>query len=188
MPRNPYDVQGAVSENRWRQPAAELFGPVPCSVAHVAISTGGKTSQMLTIADALLPVMDRVVIFSHSHRLDPAFGSLKQKIEENIMQRGENPQTHPCTFDNLQSLPKVLADHRRAGEVEIPERSHARGDAVEEDVVGVVVIGIRATARSPEYLLPFCIFRMCRVLFSCRALIWTRASAMDTGDGTWCGR
>ncbi len=110
--KNPYEVQGAASENRWRQPAAELFGPVPCSVAHVAISTGGKTSQMLTIADALLPVMDRVVFFSHSHRLDPAFGSLKQKIEEKMMQRGENPQTHPYTFDNLQSLPKVLALQR----------------------------------------------------------------------------
>ena len=39
-------------------------------------------------ADALFPVMDRVVIFSHSHRLDPAFGNLKQKIEDKMMQRG----------------------------------------------------------------------------------------------------
>ena len=74
--RNPYDVQGAASENRWRQPAAELFGPTPCSVAHVAISTGGKTSQMLCIADSLLPVMDRVVIFhiltASIQRLEPS--------------------------------------------------------------------------------------------------------------------
>ena len=85
--KNPYEVRGAKSETRWKQPQAELFGPVPCSVAHVAISTGGKTSQMLTIADALFPVMDRVVIFSHSHRLDPAFGNLKQKIEPEVEEK-----------------------------------------------------------------------------------------------------
>ncbi len=90
MPKNPYEVQGAVSENRWRQPAAELFGPVPISVAHVAISTGGKTSQMLTIADALFNAMDRIVIFSHSFRLDPAWGELKENRRQNASEGGKS--------------------------------------------------------------------------------------------------
>ena len=74
------EVKGAASENRWAQPKAELFQPTPISIAFVAQTTGGKTSQMLTVADQLFPIMDKVVIFSHSHRLDPSFQELKSRI------------------------------------------------------------------------------------------------------------
>ena len=79
---HPLDVKGAASEKRWQQSTHDLFQPVPISIAFVAISTGGKTSQMLTVANAILPIMERVVIFSHSHRLDPAYIDLKDKLKE----------------------------------------------------------------------------------------------------------
>ena len=52
---HPLDVKGAASEKRWQQSRHDLFQPVPISIAFVAISTGGKTSQMLTVANAILP-------------------------------------------------------------------------------------------------------------------------------------
>ena len=74
--QHPLDVKGAASEKRWQQSKHDLFQPVPISIAFAAISTGGKTSQMLTVANAILPIMERVVIFSHSHRLvDPAIST-----------------------------------------------------------------------------------------------------------------
>ena len=79
---HPLDVKGGASEKRWQQSRHGLFQSVPISIAFVAISTGGKTSQMLTVANALLPIMERVVIFSHSHRLDPAYIDLKDKLKE----------------------------------------------------------------------------------------------------------
>ena len=83
--RHPLEVKGAASENRWAQPRDDIFSPLPTSIAFVAITTGGKTSQMLTVANEMFPVMDKVVIFSHSHRLDPAFGELKQNIEAKML-------------------------------------------------------------------------------------------------------
>ena len=74
------EVKGAASETRWAQPRAKLFQPTPISVAFTAPTGVGKTSQMLTVANELFPIMDKIVIFSHSHRLDPAFGELKQKL------------------------------------------------------------------------------------------------------------
>ena len=118
MPKNPYEVTGAAAETRWRQPAADLFGPVPFSCAHVGVSTAGKTSQQLTIINAVLPVMDRVVIFSHSispHSstpLDPAWQELREKIADKARARGENPETHPFVFDSLAQLPRVIAQQR----------------------------------------------------------------------------
>ncbi len=87
--RHPLEVKGAASEKRWLQSKHDLFSPVPTSIAFVAISTAGKTSQMLTVANALLPIMERLVIFSHSHRLDPAYIDLKEKLKEKSLRRGE---------------------------------------------------------------------------------------------------
>ena len=67
---------------------------------------------MLTVANELFPIMDKIVIFSHSHRLDPAFGELKQKIEARMLAKGEDPNLHPYTFENLNALPRVLAEQR----------------------------------------------------------------------------
>ena len=106
------EVKGAASENRWAQPRAQLFQPTPTSIAFVAQTTGGKTSQMLTVANELFPIMDKTVIFSHSHRLDPAFGELKQKIEAKMLAKGEDPNLHPYTFENLNALPRILAEQR----------------------------------------------------------------------------
>ena len=94
------EVKGAASEKRWQQSRHDLFQPVPISIAFVAISTGGKTSQMLTVANALLPIMERVVIFSHSHRLDPAYIDLKDRLKEKALKRGETPEAHPFVYDS----------------------------------------------------------------------------------------
>jgi hypothetical protein len=67
---------------------------------------------MLTVTDHLFDVMDRIVIFSHSHRLDPAWQSLKKRIEAKMLQRGEDPNLHPFTFENLKALPRILAEQR----------------------------------------------------------------------------
>ena len=122
------EVKGAVSENRWLQPRYELFRPCPLSMALVAISTGGKTSQMLTVTDAIFPVMDRIVIYSHSHRLDPAWQKLKERIHQKMISQGEDPNLHPFCFENLTSLPKVLAlqrervqDAKERGDSKLPQ-------------------------------------------------------------------
>ena len=112
MKPHPLEVKGAASEKRWLQSKHELFSPIPISIAFVAISTGGKSSQMLTVANALQPVMDRTVIFSHSHRLDPAYIDLKDRLREKALQRGENPDTHPIAYDNLLHLGRVLQEQR----------------------------------------------------------------------------
>ena len=63
MSKHPLEVKGAKSETRWAQPRDEIFSPLPTSIAFVAITTGGKTSQMLHVTDRLFNVMDRIVIF-----------------------------------------------------------------------------------------------------------------------------
>ena len=109
---HPLEVKGAASEKRWLQSKHDLSSPIPISIAFVAISTGGKTSQMLTVANALMPVMNRIIIFSHSHRLDSAYIELKDKLKQKALQRGENPETSPVAYDNLLHLPKVLNEQR----------------------------------------------------------------------------
>ncbi len=109
---HPLDVKGAASEKRWQQSKHGLFQPVPITIAFVAISTGGKTSQMLTVANAILPIMERVVIFSHSHRLDPAYIDLTDKLKQKTIRRGETPEAHPFVYDSLTHLPRVLSEQR----------------------------------------------------------------------------
>ena len=78
---HPLEVKGAASEKRWAQPsgaAAQLFSPLPTSIAFIAITTGGKTSQMLHVTNLLFNQMDRIVIFSHSHTLDPAWQAVQR--------------------------------------------------------------------------------------------------------------
>ena len=67
---------------------------------------------MLTVANALMPIMERVVIFSHSHRLDNAFIDIKARLREKALKRGDNPDTHPIAYENLIHLPKVLNEQR----------------------------------------------------------------------------
>ena len=110
MSRHPLEVQGAKSEKRFLQPRAEIFRPTPTSIAFVAISTGGKTSQMLTVANVLYPIMDRIVLFSSSHKLDPAWTELKDKVAARNIARGEHPDTHPFTFTNLTQLDRVVQE------------------------------------------------------------------------------
>lgn len=112
MRAHPLEVKGAASEKRWLQSKHELFRPTPISIAFCAVTTGGKTSQMLTVVNALLPIMERVVIFSHSHRLDNAYAELKEKLKQKSLQRGETPEAHPFVYDNLIHLPKVLNEQR----------------------------------------------------------------------------
>ena len=61
QPEHPLAVKGARSEQRYLQPRHERFRPVPTSIAFCAISTGRKTSQMLTVANILYPVKKKYV-------------------------------------------------------------------------------------------------------------------------------
>ena len=110
MSRHPLEVQGAKNETRFLQPRAEIFRPTPTSVAAVAISTDGKTNQLLTITNHLYPIMDRIILFSSSHKLDPAWTDLKDKVSARNIARGEHPDTHPFTFTNLTQLDRVVQE------------------------------------------------------------------------------
>ena len=107
---HPLAVTGARSEQRFLQPRHELFRPTPTSIAFCAVSTGGKTSQMLTVANHLYPIMDRIVLFSSSHKLDPAWTDLKDKVAARNIARGEHPDTHPFTFTNLTKLDQIIQE------------------------------------------------------------------------------
>ena len=63
---------------------------------------------MTTVANLLFPIMDNIVLISHTHREDPAWGDLKAKIEQRQLQRGEHPDTHPYVFQNLTQLPAII--------------------------------------------------------------------------------
>ena len=58
---------------------------------------------MTTVANLLFPVMDNIVLISHTHTEDPAWGPLKQRVEERQISRAEHPDTHPFVFENLDS-------------------------------------------------------------------------------------
>ena len=111
MSRHPLEVQGAQSEKRYLQSRHQaVLGPLPTSIAFVGISTSGKSSQMIHIANLLFPVMDRVFLFSHSHRLDPSWTDLKEREARRKISRGEHPDTHPHTFTSLQKLDQIVQE------------------------------------------------------------------------------
>ena len=109
MSRHPLEVKGAASEKRWAQPRDEIFSPLPTSIAFVAITTGGKTSQMLHVADRIFHQMDRIVIFSHSHRLDPAWHDLKKHIADKMLRNRQNPDSEKFAFESFKELPRILS-------------------------------------------------------------------------------
>ena len=112
MSKHPLEVKGAKSETRWAQPRDKIFSPLPTSIAFIAITTGGKTSQMLHVADRIFNQMDRVVIFSHSHRLDPAWHDLKKRIADKMLKNGENPDVQKFAFESFKELPRILSEQR----------------------------------------------------------------------------
>ena len=138
MSRHPLEVQGAKSEKRFLQPRAEIFRPAPLSVAMCSISTGGKTSQMLTVANHLFPIMDRIVLFSSSHKLDPAWTDLKEKVAARNIARGEHPDTHPFTFTNLTQLDRVVQEqvHRVMEAKETDEKHIPQMLVILDDLLG----------------------------------------------------
>ena len=138
MKEHPLAVKGARSEQRFLQPRHELFRPTPTSIAFVAISTGGKTSQMLTVANNLYPIMDRIVLFSSSHKLDPAWTELKDKVAARNIQRGEHPDTHPFTFTNLTQLDRVVQEqvHRVMEEKESGNKHISQMLIILDDLLG----------------------------------------------------
>ena len=56
--------------------------------------------------------MDRVVIFSHSHRLDPAWHDLKERIADKMLRNGENPDAQKFAFESFKELPRILSEQR----------------------------------------------------------------------------
>ena len=95
MNQHPLEIVPSKSEKRYLQSRHEIFRPTPLSIAFCGISTSGKSSQMTTVANLLFPIMDNIVLISHTHREDPAWGPLKQRNEERQISRGEHPDTHP---------------------------------------------------------------------------------------------
>ena len=65
---------------------------------------------MIHIANLLFPVMDRVFLFSHSHKLDPSWTDLKEREARRKISRGEHPDTHPHTFTSLQKLDQIVQE------------------------------------------------------------------------------
>ena len=115
MSSHPLEVKGAASEKRWAQPAgaaAQLFAPLPTAIASIAATTGGKTSIMLHITNMIFNQMDRIVIFSHSHRLDPAWHDLKKRIADKMLRNGQNPDAEKFAFESFKELPRILSEQR----------------------------------------------------------------------------
>ena len=110
---HPLSVRGSKSENRWSQTRHEIFSPLPCKVIAVAPSGGGKSSLLLTFANAVFENMDYWAIFSRSHMLDPALQDLKERIRERYKKRGVDEQSTPFLFENLDSLTRVLAEQKQ---------------------------------------------------------------------------
>ena len=136
---HPLAVKGARSEQRFLQPRHELFRPTPTSIAMCSISTGGKTSQMNTVANVLYPIMDRIVLFSSSHKLDPAWTDLKDKVAaRNIQRLGEHPDTHPFTFTNLTKLDQIIQEqvHRVMEEKENGNKHFSQMLVILDDLLG----------------------------------------------------
>ena len=67
---------------------------------------------MLHVTDRLFNVMDRIVIFSHSHTLDPAWHDLKKKIADKMLRSGMNPDTEKFAFSSFKELPRILSEQR----------------------------------------------------------------------------
>ena len=128
MNQHPLDIVPSKSEKRYLQSRHELFRPTPLSIAFCGISTSGKSSQMTTVANLLFPIMDNIVLISHTHREDPAWGDLKAKIEQRQLQRGEHPDTHPYVFQNLTQLPAIIQLQReRVMEDKQNDAPHTQG-------------------------------------------------------------
>ena len=110
---HPLSVKGSRSENRWSQTRHEIFSPLPCKMIAVAPSGGGKSSVLLTFANAVFEHMDYWAIFSRSHMLDPALQDLKERIRERYKKRGVDDKSTPFLFENLDSLTRVLAEQKQ---------------------------------------------------------------------------
>ncbi len=92
---HPLAVKGSRSENRWAQTRHEIFSPLSCKIIAVAPSGAGKSSVLLTFANAVFENMDYWAISSRSHMLDPALLDLKERIRECYKQRGVDEQSTP---------------------------------------------------------------------------------------------
>ena len=112
MDTHPLAVKGTKSEDRWAQTKHEIWQPLPCKQITVSVSGSGKSSVILAAVNALFDHFDFFAVYSHSHTLDPAYGELKDRIREKYLRTGIDPELHPCFFDNLESLPKVMAAQR----------------------------------------------------------------------------
>ena len=110
--KHPLEIKPSASEKRNRQSKYEIFNPIPVSIAFVAATSQGKSSQMTTVANLLQPVMERTILISHSHKFDPAWQELKDKLHEKAIKRGEHPDTHPYCFDNLTHLPAIVSEQK----------------------------------------------------------------------------
>ena len=106
--KHPLEIRPSASEKRNRQSKYEIFNPIPVSIAFVAATSQGKSSQMTTVANLLQPVMERTILISHSHKFDPAWQELKDKLHQKAVSRGEHT---PCGNAGPPGRPRADLDH-----------------------------------------------------------------------------
>ena len=82
--------------------------------------------------------MDRIVLFSSSHKLDPAWTDLKDKVAARNISRGEHPDTHPFTFTNLTKLDQIIQEqvHRVMEEKESGNKHISQMLIILDDLLG----------------------------------------------------
>ena len=124
MKQHPLEVKGAESEKRYKQSKYELFRPSPFSIAIAGISTSGKSSIAIHIANVTFPVFEHIILVSKTHRLDVSWNQLKERIAERNIARGEHPDTHPFVFDSTLALPKIV--HEQTMRVREAKESDAK--------------------------------------------------------------
>ena len=104
MSEHPLTVRPTVVQTkRYRQPSHSQLGPLPARYCFAAASGSGKTEAALTAARALLPVMDRVHLFSGSIEHDPALEPFKALVKEHLRKRA-------VSFDEEEPFHSSLKD------------------------------------------------------------------------------
>lgn len=86
---HPLTVRPQVDQKkRYRQPKFSQLGPTPMRMALISPTGFGKTSAGLTAANALIPIMDRIHVFSGTIDADPSLAKFKTDIKAMLRAKG----------------------------------------------------------------------------------------------------